>query len=529
MTKATRNVPALFGWREVKEALASGCVAALFSLDALNTDDDHHPFQLLHFQPEACRGTVALATMFHTDYLLKFFSCGQEMSSHPPFAQRRIEDGMLKRLPSRIRDAISVNNGANRSARKNDVSVAHRFWLEAGTLPHCSTQTTTHITEVYGKQQMCVKKHLLRRNPVTGEMEDSPEDDATGETTEAQFAHNFTRYYDQIAEAFPEFALLREFSKIVAATRSLTELAINAQAQLKHLDNHPEKNKMIASQEKSLRDQLKNVSLHASNEQVKILVDSLNVSSSSVRTMLTNRSYRAVATTLIERELNSAKDVHRKVLEGLRTAGLRVDGDIAERVKSQMAEKFSTRPSKDYACEWAPAVFCRTSVVTAPPQGEEVDTSVYRVYGGVHLSPRMQQLAVTPPANSSYVVTSTNALGGQRANGFVNSNATRIDNLANQNRFFFQNQANIAQNNANLSRSRHAFFNNYNTPGRQIDQQNFTRVYQSRDVPVQRYWDGRGNRAAEAGKYWSPITPTDNNSGKQRFCSFCSVLCATSL
>eukprot|EP01042_Synura_sphagnicola_P032162 gene32162-41398_t len=91
--------PALFGWQQLREIFQTGAPAMVFSLDAIDAQRrPHHPFQVPHFKPDAARGTTALSAMLHTDYLLKFLTCGVE---------RHVRDGFLRRLPEHVQRDLS--------------------------------------------------------------------------------------------------------------------------------------------------------------------------------------------------------------------------------------------------------------------------------------------------------------------------------------------------------------------------------------------------------------------------------------
>ena len=556
-------IPALFSMQDMKEIVAGGLTHAIFSLDSVNTDTVHHPFQLLHFSPEQARGTIALATMFHTDYLLKFFSCGMEISSQPPFHQRPAEEGLLKRLPAHIQKAISVNsNRVSDEQRSRLKDEAHRFWIEAGNLSFSETRTEQTFRHIYGKQDMRVKKHLLRVNPLTKELEDSPDDDKSDITTEAQFARHFTQYYDEISKAFPEFALLREFAKMIAATRSLMELAMNAQAQIKHIDS--KRQEIIDDQVTHLRDTLKDIPFPQMNRLNEILEEQmdeirrtqrtawngastyernqarskqrsllesqlrkadddlvrdfaakmeLSSYTREVRDMLTHKQYRGVAQLIADKQIKQIKAKHQTLLNGLRREGLPISADILADMKARNETGLCTKPSNSYSCEWAPAVFRKTVTTVNTPDGGSMVGAAYRVYGGVSLNPTMQRQAVTPPANSSYV-TSTTALGGQRANGFVNSTATKIDNQNANNRQFWQNQQRITQEQARgAARNQHSFFNSKPVHASQAGSFNWAkRIVLQEPMRVERYWGGGDSKAQKAGSWWSAAGQFSNRN-----------------
>ena len=68
----------LFSCSDINTVLQLGKDAVFFSLDPPNENQQFHPFQQIRYFSE---------TLFETDYLLKSFSVGCEVSSVPPFKQ----------------------------------------------------------------------------------------------------------------------------------------------------------------------------------------------------------------------------------------------------------------------------------------------------------------------------------------------------------------------------------------------------------------------------------------------------------
>ncbi|XP_019851006.1 PREDICTED: uncharacterized protein LOC109581386 [Amphimedon queenslandica] len=79
---------------------------AIFSLDPPSKTEHYHPFQQFRYSPNSCQNTDFLHTMFETDYLMKSFSVGSEVSAKPPFKQRPCREGLLKGLPHRLVEAL---------------------------------------------------------------------------------------------------------------------------------------------------------------------------------------------------------------------------------------------------------------------------------------------------------------------------------------------------------------------------------------------------------------------------------------
>jgi hypothetical protein len=164
----TRNQgTGLFGYADIRDVLQNGITSSFFSLDQPGRDSDgqlfeSHPFQEMVYNPAGLRGTSYLATMFHTDYLLKFFSCGIEVSGSAPFKQRPTSAGLLKRLPPSLCKSLQpiVDPKLSSSQRGK----AHRFWIDAGTIERDLTETGSVLECRFGRVPMAVKKHLLMLN-----------------------------------------------------------------------------------------------------------------------------------------------------------------------------------------------------------------------------------------------------------------------------------------------------------------------------------------------------------------------------
>lgn len=233
VTPASRQRPGLFDWSDVHEAITNGLAHPQFSLDAIDPDRACNPLQLMRFAPAGLRGTRALAAMFHADYLLKFFTCGVEISAYPPFPMRSTScvSGLLSQLPPSIaRDISVVVDSATVGNR------AHRFWVDTGEFSQEVQEKENELSMTFGFLNMQVKKHLLRRNPDTGEVEDAPNDTAD-DSPEGQFALNFTQHYDAIGQVFPVFAQLREMAKIAHMVQMLQVIRRGQLESINELDS----------------------------------------------------------------------------------------------------------------------------------------------------------------------------------------------------------------------------------------------------------------------------------------------------
>eukprot|EP00808_Paulinella_micropora_P008493 g77341.t1 len=202
---------------------ANGLGHCIFSLDEIDTNLPFNPMQLLHFAPAALRNTRMLALMFHADYILKFLTCGLEISADPPFLFRPTTAGLLKGVAAPL--VAAVNVCVDSAPQENK---AHRFWINAGGLPVQMDENDNYVEVALGRLEMCVKKQLMVRDPQTGELKDAPVD-SDDTSPEGLFARNCTQHYEALGVYFPVLMQLRELAKIEHAVDIL-------QAMRQHVD-----------------------------------------------------------------------------------------------------------------------------------------------------------------------------------------------------------------------------------------------------------------------------------------------------
>ncbi len=181
-----------------------------FSLDAPenNLEKRFHPFQQWRYPTEKVKDTKVLSTIFTTDYLMKSFTVGSDVSSRPPFLQRPCKEGLTKNLPPELQEAIrSIEERGGIHSQST-----HRFWIEAKEMKYKHEQKGTKIEFRFGEMEMIVKSHSLIRR-TDGELKDTDDEDDP-ESPHARFAKDMTDHYDELGLYFPEFARLRELSKL---------------------------------------------------------------------------------------------------------------------------------------------------------------------------------------------------------------------------------------------------------------------------------------------------------------------------
>ena len=178
-----------------------------FSLDPPNLDQHFHPFQELHFEPKALRGTDLLHTLFETDYLLKSFSVGSEVSSFPPFQQRSVHANLTRSLPLELQEVLKPIH--ERGPSTNHIN---RFWIQADELVFSYEQKGSQAIFRVSEPKMSVRTHPILPGS-DGKLQDT-EHEQDPDSPEVKFAKGVTDNYNRIARYFPMFARLKELVKL---------------------------------------------------------------------------------------------------------------------------------------------------------------------------------------------------------------------------------------------------------------------------------------------------------------------------
>ena len=199
----------LFGPDDVSEVLSFKSGGSFFSLEPPSRKERFHPFQEFRYEPEELKGTDFLHTMFETDYLLKSFSVGVEVSATSPFNQRSTDERLLQNLPAHLRQILKPM-----LSRGSVFQKTCRFWIQADELVYSETHDSTGSCKKYHLEnpKIVVRTHPLIRD-IDGKLQDASVNDDY-ESPEAQFAADFTTHYDEIARYFPLFARLKELVKL---------------------------------------------------------------------------------------------------------------------------------------------------------------------------------------------------------------------------------------------------------------------------------------------------------------------------
>ena len=124
VVKADNRNVGLVSQNDLRECLWLPRGPIFFSLDPPDDDHKFHPFQAFRYEPKELQGSTILHTMYETDYLLKSFSVGTEVSSVPPFRQRPCREGLMAKLPQRLQNIL-------RPMSEHGQSWSHmqRFWI----------------------------------------------------------------------------------------------------------------------------------------------------------------------------------------------------------------------------------------------------------------------------------------------------------------------------------------------------------------------------------------------------------------
>ena len=178
-----------------------------FSLDPPSDHQRFHPFQKLRYKPDSLDGTDLLHTLFETDYLLKSFSVGAEVSALSPFRQRSCSDGLTSQLPLHLQEILKpvTERGVSRSH-------INRFWIQADEIVYDCEQSGSCISFRIGQPKMLIRSHPQFPG-VDGSIEDTAFDHDP-DSPEAKFAADLTAHYDELCEYFPMFGRLRELVKL---------------------------------------------------------------------------------------------------------------------------------------------------------------------------------------------------------------------------------------------------------------------------------------------------------------------------
>lgn len=203
----SRRSPSLLCWEDIAMGLTinPGC---FFSLEAVTPQETlYHPFNKQIYEPKELQASRLLNTLFHTDYLLKQFSTGFEISSYPPFDKRPVHEGLLKGLPKTLQESLLPIH-----KRGHSLSRVHRFWIQADEMEYDVHENENSVRWLFGDVHMNVRcKPMFHTQD--GELRDQDVEGPDPDSPEGSFVADFNKNYDQIGKYFPEFLRLKELCK----------------------------------------------------------------------------------------------------------------------------------------------------------------------------------------------------------------------------------------------------------------------------------------------------------------------------
>ena len=200
----------LFSMHDVQTMLqlaAADAYPIFFSLDPPNLHQNYHPFYKWRYGPKELHDSLFVHTLFETDYLLKSFSVGAEVSARPPFISRPCKEGLTKNLPSDLTEAIKPIAERGKSSQH-----VHRFWIQADVVEFSIRQSGSILEFELGEPKVNIRSHPITPGP-DGNFRDTEFDDDP-DSAEAKFASDLTAHYEQLGKYFPMFARLRELAKL---------------------------------------------------------------------------------------------------------------------------------------------------------------------------------------------------------------------------------------------------------------------------------------------------------------------------
>lgn len=415
-----------------------------------------HPFQETGFGPASARGTGVLHAMLHADYLLKFFTCGVEVSGIAPF-DTRPSSAMMTVLPRDIATLLlQLSHEAGRRPGK-----CHRFWIDANAINFSATVNGSKQVVDVDKPSMKLKTQLMKPN-VRGEFEDAPTADQADDSPEANYARAFTLHYERIAQYVPVFARLRELLRVMAVIRVLRSIfdtmfdransrsTVIGEIRVRLVTVKAELCKMYPTSERRISE-IVNESVNDACSRARVSRSQVSRSEiasaeSTIRDQISENDRNQLAA--LTNQLNDAHgtsissgDVQRWLAGGRDIADAIADAQMAKmRDALEPLQKlgFNALPQSsttrgrctsvlsNKACCWVPAaVNCGDSRLS---------------YGGVHLGPNLTPGSLSNPLPTSACRMSGETLTCQRNLAIPNSDAQRIDNIRANNEAFFNAQ-----------------------------------------------------------------------------------------
>ena len=418
--KETRSLASLLCWEDIALGFTLNDPGCFFSLEAVTPmETPYHPFNKQVFSPKELQGSRFLNTLFHTDYLLKQFCTGFEISSYPPFHKRPIHEGLLKGLPNELQEAL-----LSIPSRGPCFSRVNRFFVQADVMEYDVQESDDSIIWLFGNVEMTVRCRPLSHTQ-DGGLQDQEGQGPHPDGPVGSFIADFNEHYDQIEKHFPEFLRLKELCKVqwlgsfvASLQRMLEETSIRLES--KEMDAKFGDVFALAMQtaENDLQDQLFNMwrKLEAqkgfirSDEMVKLIRQNLEIPASyqEIHDGVRSGDFSVLAKQIARKRVPSVAQIKQQVIK-----------EHTERL-SQCRKSISTLKKDCKKCLpptelatgscWVPAVChcegkCIYGGVSLMPKPRKVTLRVRRDFSWVPLTPNFfgfHEILKQPPVKPFY-------------------------------------------------------------------------------------------------------------------------------
>ena len=383
----SRDKKALFTWQDISAVLYDlhNMTQSYFSLDPIDEKLHLHPFQGFDYSPKCLKGTMFLHTLFHTDYLLKQFAMGVEVSSQAPFEQRKAaEDGLFKGMSKQLIDMLKPIHERGKTHHK-----CRRLWIQADMLEHEIVETDSEVKFLFGKINMSIRTHPMIHDSDGNLIDTSDQSDEN--SPETLFSKDLTENYDNISVHFREFARLKELCKLQYLAiflrgyrASLIKMEENNLSEYRVNQIYADAKERVESNLINMLDNIKSqVTNRYDDEEARAVTDALSskFNSRNLLYLVKNwlRSSRssernALIDELLIGNLPTKDTIRQQIRKQVEVRRQNFDANINSINASEtFVRKVSSWPK---AKEWVPALFTQT------------DESSY-VYGGVLLNPKL--------------------------------------------------------------------------------------------------------------------------------------------
>lgn len=193
-------------------AWANPPIEPMFSLDPAEPQNPDGPHLRKVYIPDALKGTAGAELMFQADWLLKTYAFGVYASFSGEL--ERDADGAPKQRISRVKGLKDQAQLTLERGRAGELRRA-RMWI---VVDRAVIETGDNAARIVNLA-LRVKAKKQVRGP-DGKLQDVDDQE---DKLANQFADDFTRLYDRIAEEEPVFARLKELSKVMALARWLRD------------------------------------------------------------------------------------------------------------------------------------------------------------------------------------------------------------------------------------------------------------------------------------------------------------------